>query len=226
MTINPQAITIRSKILGVLIRDSRLSHNKTIGECAAVIGVTPGLFEEYEFGNDSPSLPELELLAYYLNIPFENFKGASILSEPKSSINKVDSKQMIGIRQRMIGAQIRKTRLSSNITSETLAEQVGIPSDKLESFEMGEQPIPYPLLEALTTSLGGSIQDFQDQHSQVGEWFTRQNLIKNYLSLPTDLQTFVVKPVNQPYLEIAKRLSEMPVDRLRAVGELLLEITL
>ena len=40
------------------------------------------------------------------------------------------------------------------------------------------------------------------------------------------MQQFVSKPVNQPYLELAQRLSEMSVERLRSVAEGLLEITL
>jgi hypothetical protein len=44
--------------------------------------------------------------------------------------------------------------------------------------------------------------------------------------LPVELQDFVSKPINRPYLEIAHRLSEMPADQLRAVAEGLLAITL
>jgi hypothetical protein len=44
--------------------------------------------------------------------------------------------------------------------------------------------------------------------------------------MPSELQSFVVKPINQPYLELAQRLSEMSVEKLRAVAEGLLEITL
>jgi len=40
------------------------------------------------------------------------------------------------------------------------------------------------------------------------------------------LLAFVLKPINLPYLELAKRLSEMSVDKLRDVAEGLLEITL
>ena len=43
--------------------------------------------------------------------------------------------------------------------------------------------------------------------------------------LTPEMQQFVEKPVNQPYLEIAMRLSELPVDKLRTLAESLLEIT-
>jgi hypothetical protein len=45
------------------------------------------------------------------------------------------------------------------------------------------------------------------------------------LQLPNETQEFVIQPINQPYLKIAQRLSEMSVEELRSVAESLLEIT-
>ena len=226
MMINPLANSIRSKKLGVLIRDSRLSHNKTVGECAMAIGVSPETFEDYELGEQSPSLPEAELLAFFLNMPFEHFWGATALSEGEDAPNKIDPKQLVALRQRMIGVQIRQTRMGANLTLENIADRAGISADKLEAYEMGAKPIPMPELEALVVSLNLSIRDFQDRHSQIGQWFIQQRAIKDFMDLPPEVQGFVCKPVNRPYLELAQRLSEMSVDRLRTVAEVLLEITL
>lgn len=226
MMINPIAISIRSKKLGVLIRDARLSHNKTVNDCAAAIGVSPEKFEDYELGEQSPSLPEVELLAYYLNMPFEHFWGATALSEGEDAPNKIDPKQLVGLRHRMIGVQIRKTRSGANLTLENVADRAGITAEILEAYEMGEKPIPLPVLEALVVSLNVSIREYQDHHSQIGQWFIQQRAVKDFLDLPPEAQAFVCKPVNRPYLELAQRLSEMSVDRLRTVAEVLLEITL
>jgi hypothetical protein len=46
-----------------------------------------------------------------------------------------------------------------------------------------------------------------------------------FLELPPEIQQFVCKPVNRPYLELAMRLSELNAEKLRAVAEVLLEIT-
>ena len=226
MMINPLAISIRSKKLGVLIRDSRLSHNKTVGECALAIGVSPETFEDYELGEQSPSLPEAELLAFFLNMPFEHFWGATALSEGEDAPNKIDPKQLVGLRQRMIGVQIRQTRMGANLMLENIADRAGISPEKLEAYELGEKPIPMPELEALVVALNLSIRDFQDRHSQIGQWFIQQRAIKDFMDLPSEIQGFVCKPVNRPYLILAQRLSEMSVDRLRTVAEGLLEITL
>ena len=53
----------------------------------------------------------------------------------------------------------------------------------------------------------------------------QQEKTQVFLELPPDLQSFVCKPVNRPYLDIALKLSELPVDKLRILAESLLEIT-
>jgi hypothetical protein len=77
----------------------------------------------------------------------------------------------------------------------------------------------------LSGVLNRSIREFEDQHGPVGIWNTQQYNIKDFLKLPMEMQAFVSKPINRPYLELAIRLSEMSVDKLRAVAEGLLEIT-
>ena len=54
----------------------------------------------------------------------------------------------------------------------------------------------------------------------------QKKAVEDFSKLPLDMQQFVSKPANLPYLELAQRLSEMSVERLRAVAEGLLEITL
>ena len=48
----------------------------------------------------------------------------------------------------------------------------------------------------------------------------------NFDGLSPELQDFISKPINRPYLEIAQRLGDMSVEKLRTVAEGLLEITL
>jgi hypothetical protein len=91
---------------------------------------------------------------------------------------------------------------------------------------MGEDELPLPVLEAVCTVLGRPIDEFIDKYGPVGVWSNQQQTVQEYLKLPEELQAFISKPINRPYLELAHRLSEMSVDKLRAVGEGILEITL
>ena len=225
MTINPIALSIRAKKLGVLIRDARLQAEQTAEACAGMIGVSPETFEAYELGMKSPSMPELEALSYSLDIPLEHFWGDHTLSESKATKAPPDLKKFVALRQRIIGAQLRKARQEAGLSLEALAEQALSSPTMLEAYELGETSIPLPDLELLTGALQRSLKDFQDRNGLVGTWAAQQRALRDFAELPPDLQAFVSKPVNRPYLELAQRLSEMSVDKLRAVAEGLLEIT-
>ena len=96
----------------------------------------------------------------------------------------------------------------------------------MKRFEAGETPIPLPELELLSNSLKIPLSEFFEQDSAIGRWIDAQDNIHQFLSLPLELQQFVTKPTNQPYLEVAMKLSELSADQLRTIAESLLEITI
>ncbi len=220
------AQTIRAKKLGVLIRDARLSSHHSMIECAEAMGVTPEQFEAYELGDKSPSLPELEMLSLYLEIPLEHFWGFQTIAEKTKAEKKFSPEQLIRLRQRVIGVMIRQARTEVGLGLEALAAKAGLEPVQLEAYELGELSIPLPALEAIAAFLSKPVRDFQDQSGPAGTWASQRRVVEEFLEMPPDLQAFVCKPINRPYLDLAQRLSEMSVDKLRAVAEGLLEITL
>jgi transcriptional regulator with XRE-family HTH domain len=223
---NTTALKIRNKKLGALMRDARLAACKNPEECARVMGVSAEVYASYERGETSPSLPELELMALHLDVPIDHFWGDISRSERRSPAETVDRTRLLTLRQRIIGAQLRSLRLEKNLSLQAIAEKVGVREEQLAAFELGKEPIPLPVLESLSELFGRPVRDFIDQHGPVGAWNAQQRAVKGFSQLKPELQAFVSKPVNRPYLELAQRLSEMSVDRLRAVAEGLLEITL
>lgn len=225
MATDTTALTLRAKIIGALIRDARLAADKQIEECAQAIGVTNVTFEMFELGKKPISLPELEGLAYYLDIPLEHFWGSQTLASKDGNEHNVDMGRLLGIRHRMVGALLRQARLEAHLSLEDLARHAHLDPFLLEAYELAREPIPLPQLEALSGILHRSIREFQDKYGPVGMRTAQQHALQDFCQMPLDLQIFVSKPVNRPYLELAIRLSEMSVDRLRAVAEGLLEIT-
>lgn len=226
MTINPTSLTIRSRKLGVLIRDVRVQSDSDIGECAMAIGVPSETLEAYEFGEQAPSLPELELLAYYLQVPLERFIEGKAVVEEDQPRKQLDAGKIIGLRQKVIGAMIRKKRMDADLSIDEFAEEIGLPVEKITSYEYGETAIPLPELEVIATALNLPVSEFQDRHGPAGAWLVQRRASRDFCELPLELQIFVCKPVNRPYLEMAQRLSEMSVEKLRIFAESLLEITL
>jgi transcriptional regulator with XRE-family HTH domain len=225
MTINPIVKIIRAKKLGVLIRDVRLKSGKSLEECAQAMGITVDDLMAMEYGERPPTLPELELFAYFLEVPLDHFWGSETLKADGNE-NMVDYTEIIKLRQSAIGDLILQARSEADLSIEELAEKTGIATDDLQSYEKGEVPIPLPELENVAQALNNTIGDFEDQQGPAGSWFSQQKNINEFLGLPQDLQQFVGKPINRPYLELAVRLSELKVERLRALAEGLLEITL
>ncbi|OQY34727.1 MAG: hypothetical protein B6I38_02175 [Anaerolineaceae bacterium 4572_5.1] len=218
-------IIIRTKKLGVLIRDARLAARMNVKECAEAIGVSAGVFRSYEAGRKAPSLPALEILVFFLNLPISHFWGKDAISDDAPPTDPLDLPQLVTLRQRMIGALLRQERMKASISMKALAEQGGIPKSRLKAYELGERPIPVPELEALLSILGGRIELFFDKSGPIGQWMSRQQAIEDFLELPPELQDFVRQPVNRPYLELALNLSDLSAEKLRSVAEGLLDIT-
>ncbi|MCU0485969.1 MAG: helix-turn-helix domain-containing protein [Anaerolineales bacterium] len=223
---NPLSIENRAQRLGELIREARMAAGKSALDCAQAAGATEESFLKYETGEASPSLPEIELLSYFLQIPIEYFWGVEALKPTSAGRAQVNPQVLLGLRGRMVGVLLRKARLDNELSQEALSAQTSIPVEQIQAYELGQKPIPMVALDVLAAALGYSLRHFQDQRGPIGAWMAEQRSLQDFNKLPPELQAFVSKPVNRPYLEMAQRLSEMPVDKLRAIAEGLLEITL
>ncbi|RPJ49121.1 MAG: transcriptional regulator [Chloroflexi bacterium] len=220
-----QVLQIRKKKLGLLIFDARKAKRRSTEECAQALSVTSDQFQEFERGVLAPSLPQLELLALYLDVPLEHFWGRRALSEAISPETMQEKDRLMLLRNRVIGTNLRLARNNANFSYREIAEKTGIPEEQMKRYEMGEVAVPTPELELLSNVLDVPIEQFYDRHGPIGKWRSQQGNYLKFLDLPPDIQQFVCKPVNRPYLELAMRLSDLSAEKLRAVAEVLLEIT-
>jgi transcriptional regulator with XRE-family HTH domain len=222
----PSPITLRTKKLGVLMRDARLAARRSPDECARAMGVTKGVLRAYEEGRRAPSLPELEILAYYLKLPIDHFWARASMSGEAAPDESPDLPQLVQLRQRMIGARLRQERNNASLSIKSLTQETGIPGARIKAYELGERAIPLPELESLLAALSSRIETFFDQGGPIGQWMVSQKSTQQFLELPRELQAFVCQPVNRPYVELAVKLSGMSSEKLRSVAEGLLDITL
>jgi len=221
---DPQAAqAVRAKILGVLMKEARLAARKTGKECSQAMGCLPAVYTAYEQGQKSPSLPEIELLAYFLDVPPAHFWGDHSLAETKTAAPPAAA--VTRLRDRIIGAQLRKVRTSTKTKLKAVAEAAGVSSSRLTAYELGKKPVPLPVLEALAVCLGLSLGDLLETHGQVGDWESTQQAVERFHQLPPELREFISQPANEGYLRLAQHISQMPTDKLRSLAESLLEIT-
>ena len=133
---------------------------------------------------------------------------------------------MLQLRDRIIGARLCQARMDKGKSLNEMAQVIDVSPRVLRSIELGNRSISLPHLETLIGALNLSLSDFIIGEGVIGEWLVKQRALMNFDLLPVNLQEFVTTPINQPYLEIAQKLSEMSTEKLRAVAEGLLEITL
>lgn len=225
MSTTNQLLQIRTKKLGLLILDARSVSRRSVEDCAEAMQVTPEEYRAFESGKRAPSLPQLELLALQLKIPVEYFWGRQALSATTAAQPIQDRERLLQLRNRMIGASLRMARTKANLTLDDVAERAGVPAEQLRQYEMGLAAAPVTELDAITAALDVGVEQYYDQHGPVGRWRSEQGALEKFVEMPPELQQFITRPVNRPYLELAMRLSEMSADKLRAVAEVLLEIT-
>lgn len=212
----------RAQILGNLVKEAREHFGRTKKECAAVLDLKPATYNQLESGDYPISLPHLEAIALFLNIPMGYFWG----SEPLKADAEIDFGNLIELRHRVIGVLLSQQRLRNRASLDDMSEAVGIEEDLLKSYEMGEEPIPYLHLEQMCRYLDVSVNYFLDDlHGPLGRHEAKQKLERQFGRMPSDMQAFLINPVNVSYLDTAKKLSEMDVNQLRQVAESLLEIT-
>jgi transcriptional regulator with XRE-family HTH domain len=212
----------RAKTLGNLIREAREYSGRSVIDSAQALGITPEQLEMAEAGEHTISLPDLEVLALYLKVPMGYFWGSEALVESPH----VDYSRMIAIRHRMIGVRLHQFRIQAKRSPQEVAAELGVDVGRIEAYEAGEQPVPYPHLEQISKYLDVSIDDFMDSdRGPLGRHEAEQRLLKHFGQLPPEMQAFIANPRNTNYLETAQKLSEMEVEKLRQVAESILEIT-
>jgi transcriptional regulator with XRE-family HTH domain len=214
---------IRRKIIGVLLQGARLKAGRAKKECADVIGVTPGILSAYEEGRRGISLPELELLAYFLHVPIGSFlDGDESLVRPETP----PGMQVMALRNRIVGALLREAREQKSKSQKELAQVVGCSPRLVSQYESGQHPIPLTELEAFADELGLPLSHFVDEGvGSIGERELQDRQYDELRSLPEDVRAFVVEPVNIAYLRVAMHLAQMPAGTIRRIAEGLLEIT-
>lgn len=212
----------REKLLGELIQKAREHVGRAPKDCATVLNMSVQKYHTVESGKYPISLPELEALALYLNIPMGYFWG----SEPLSVTPDVDYQTLITLRHRVIGVLLSQLRLRAHKTPEDVAEALDMDVDLLREYETGQTAVPYLHLEQLCRYLDGNVTLFLDDvHGPLGRHEALQKLSRHFQRMDPDMQTFLINPTYIRYLETAKKLSEMDVNKLRQIAEDILEIT-
>jgi transcriptional regulator with XRE-family HTH domain len=220
-----QAIAIRNKIVGILVRRARLRAGKSQRECAEFLGTSPHTFAKYEQGQGI-SLPHLEGLAYFLEVPLITLWDENQTLPAEEADDPVPMASMIKLRTKMLAVQFRQCRQAAGLNRQQMADLLGCSAYRLSQYEAGRRDIPLAELEMAAEQCGQSLADLcDDEIVPLGRAELQRQFAARLDELPPDLRDFVLKPTNTLYLRIAMLLSSMKADSLRQIAETLLDIT-
>jgi transcriptional regulator with XRE-family HTH domain len=219
-----ESYRLRAKMLGVLLRDARLNAERSIEDCAYLLRVPADEMQAWELGDAVPSLPQIELLAYYLGVPVSHFWGLDTL-EAKAGRHVDIQQEYMALRNRMVGALLRQAREDANLSIEQLSDASSIPVERITQYELGEM-LPMHELTVMASAVKKNISYFLESSGHVGEWLAIREEWKHFADLPEDVRRFAANPLNIGFIHIAKLLSDMPTEKLRQVGESVLNITM
>jgi len=227
MSANVQELfQIKNRILGVLILEARQASGLAQVECAELLGISESDYASIETGKFSPTLPQLEILAFAFKVPIKHFWGAETLSAERNLGDLKDrAQELILVRQKIIGLTLRQLREKNGWSTAQLFEKTGVAIERIEGVEKGVLAMPISELEVLTRSAGGVLDDLIDDRGPVGNWLQAQQEFEAFTKLSPELRAFVLRPINRSYIELAVKLSDMKVDQLRSIAEGILEIT-
>ncbi|MGH2592387.1 MAG: helix-turn-helix domain-containing protein [Anaerolineae bacterium] len=220
------ALMIRRKIIGVLLQGARLRSGKSKKECAEAIGVGVAAITQFEEGRKDIALPQLELLAYTLNVPVSTFFKDKDQDKLVSEEPALPIEQVMQLRQRIIGVLLRQARTEAGKSQKEIAEALGISARRIAQYEYGHRPAPVAELQQIADYLRLPITYFLDEGvGRVGQREQLQSQFERFSELPDDVRAFVSRYINLPYLRVAVRISDMDADRIRKIAEGLLDIT-
>jgi transcriptional regulator with XRE-family HTH domain len=224
--ISEEAVLIRNKITGVLLRGARLHAKKSVQECAEALSSDPEFVVRAEEGEEGLTLPQLETLAHLLQVPLSDFLGEGELPPDQDHREPPPYENIRTLRRKIIGVLLRQARLEADRTPEDVTSRLSMTPERLEHVELGEERITLVELEELSKTLGLAFDDLISEDLMPPSLHEPDNHDLPQLGhLPSDIQAFIKEPINLPYLQIAMNLSQMPSDRLRLIASGLLEIT-
>lgn len=218
------AVGIRKKILGVLLRNARVRAGMSIKEAAEAVGFAGNAVSDYEYGRRDISLPQLEAFAYTYGVPITYFWSENPI--PENGHKDFPIQKAMEIRRRIIGVLLRQARLEAGYTQNELADLLDCPPSRIAGFEFGRADIPLLELEKLAEFLDVPLSYFLDQGiTPRGDQIASKQEVEGLAQLPEEVRKFMLKPGNLLYVRVAMQLSALSADTLRRIAEGLLDIT-
>lgn len=218
-----EAARLRGKIVGVRIRQCRMAASRSIEDCAEHLGVSPQLATDWEYGDRSPSQPQLERLSSYLNVSASTFLQGNEPAAIQDGCAKSDG--LPALRQQLLGGLLRVARGIKGISIEQLSEITAIDRDLVQEYEYGERMIPINHLLILGNSLDRDPEYFLGNAQGTGVEAGGESAANSPESTSVNDSSLADDHTAQGIITLAIAFSQIPPEELRGIADALLLIS-
>ena len=212
--------------IGAQLQRARETAARSINDCAQLVGISARRYAAYEADAKEPTMPELEQLALYLQVSVDDLFGdveiAPLVPTPD------EAAEVMRLRARIIGAQLRKARTDRGEMIAATAQSVGMRITDLERFERAEKPLPIGKLAQLAHHLGlqrSDLLDIEHTPSEAGAPPTEkprdEQQFEEFLKLPMDVREALLTFDALSYIRAGLRLRGLRGRELRRAGKAL-----
>ncbi len=209
----------RRRMIGALIRAARERSGRKARDLADFVGISTAALTAIENGEKDCSLPQLEAIAYDLQLPIHALLGQDAATTvERSPVSDIES--ILRLRGYMIGARLRQARLNRGESVQQTAAAAGLQPAALQSYELGKRQPGLVELETLMDHFGLTLDDMLDIGvGPLGQAQLLQQQRARFDAMSAELRQFLCEPASMPSLLAAMRLREMRPEQLRAIAD-------
>lgn len=190
--------------ISIRVKEIRTQKRRSLHDCANLLGIPKETYHLFEEGNGVLSLPDLELLAIFFEIPAHSFFEESIDENLQFTLLQEKKKGIFTeLRNKMISTTLAHERENHEINLEDLSQTTGIPLEVLVAYENHETAIPLEHLVPLCGHLNLPIKSLlfnpekseepEKEHDNQGAWVPEFSIeLPDNEEIPEDLYQQVI----------------------------------
>lgn len=208
------------------VKRIRKLKNRSLHDCAKLLDISKERYHQFEEGEGVLSLPEIELLAIFLDVPIPSLFEPSDRELEKLQLLSADRKpNYTNIRNKMIQTKLNLEMDNQDISVESLNQDTGIPLETLNSYQDTGARIPFDHLTMICDHLDISIksllleqkegnqEESMHDHLEQSQWQPEYHENENNDLVEEDTR----------YQEIFRAIKSMSVKNQAEIAKVLLE---
>jgi len=205
------------------IRRIRKTLQRSIHDCASILEISKEQYLGFEQGTHSLSLPDIEILAFYLGTPVnELFEDHSPREDQLSLLKDNVRFQYRQLREKMIRTKLVIELQQAELSFENIHKTTLIPLDALKAYEIGQAVIPVEHLQQISECLGKPLSIFFSDNLGLSEDLNPEQRADNWEQEFPEGDSVRTSEPEEPYSQLMEALKKIPKEDQAQIAKILL----